>query len=1216
MTHGSATTAGAVGISLDSLLKTANLTMPRLFRKPARALLSVGIILFGFTASGVSAAGDIKTAADLELFEAIVADDARRVEAAVHQGAHVNEARNSQGESPLMAACGLGNLALVKLLKELGADLNLPVSTGLTYTNALARSLGKTSVLMYLVENGADIRGSSRTEPLILEVARTANVVVARYLLIKGADVNESNTSGWTALMSAVTSGQNARGRIEMVRLLVEWGALVDRRDADGQTALMQATDSHIVAYLLEKNADVNAVDARGNTVLSRVLASSALKEQEIAGLAQILLGKGASPDMLNGDKRTPLMIVVWRGYRAVAGILLDKGAGVDARDPIGVTALSVAAESHQAEMMRLLINRGADVNARDLFGGTPLFHLFNGLPCETMSDDAQLLVNILLDAGADLNMADSNNETLIDILRERGCASELTDYLRSKAVKQAVQAQVAAPRIGTPKTTAPPPQQVPERTGEKAREARISRKVDQLSYLYRRFYLAMGRRDLAVMDETFALGIDLNVQNKYLPDGTFLLTAIKSRDMILTAYLLTKKADANLRDLGGLTPLGAAVGSRHIMKFLFGKGADLNALCPSVDLMETPLALAVRQNDIESVKLLLSLGADVNRRDSTGSPPIMPALFLPDLAIARLMVDAGADVNTEVPGDWTTPLMNAVVSNNGPVVEFLVAAGADVNGKNIRGYSPLLLAVELADRSIIGLLLDKGADINLSGYGGTTPLIEAVMLNRGLSIVELLLARGAEVNASDNNGITPLIIATIRGQKDVVALLLDRGADVSLPDRLGKTPSDYAGERPNAELEAILRAAAVKVKVDAILAKTGKKQLRPEQLLAKAVRDGDIKGVRVLLDKGVRVTSRDDETRRPLITLAVVSGNLDMVDLLLDRGADINDAAGTTNLHVAVEAGQKAMVEHLLTKGARVNTLAEDGGSPLHAAVRLACVAEMGAAVDAAKKQQADRYRELAALLLDAGADTNAGTLQTTDLGEDSLWNPLHLAAYLGSPAMTGLLLRWAQVDARSANGNTPLHLAVLTLSGAAVVDVVALLLERGANPNDKNIKGNGVLQEALVWWDSWPGWGAVTQDGITRPRWLIMVEKLLAGGANPNEPGEYGVYPLHAAAESGLTELAELLIEKGGQPNVTDRDGNTPLYLAVRQNRTEMVRLLLGKNADRNPVNREEKTPLDEARRLKRNGSAEAVDIERLLLAAGAEAGPEQDKSSASTP
>jgi hypothetical protein len=164
-----------------------------------------------------------------------------------------------------------------------------------------------------------------------------------------------------------------------------------------------------------------------------------------------------------------------------------------------------------------------------------------------------------------------------------------------------------------------------------------------------------------------------------------------------------------------------------------------------------------------------------------------------------------------------------------------------------------------------------------------------------------------------------------------------------------------------------------------------------------------------------------------------------------------------------------------------------------------------------------------------------------------------------------------------------------------------MSLLMDRGANPNIKNDKGNGVLQEALLWWDSWPGWGAVSSDGAMRPRWLIMVERLLAGGADLREPGEYSVYPLHTAAESGLTELAGLLLGRGARVNVTDRDGNTPLYLAVRQNRTAMVRLLLGRGADINPVNRKQFTPLDEARYQMQSGSTEAAEIERLLLASG---------------
>jgi ankyrin repeat protein len=221
-----------------------------------RAIL-LALLLLTATPHPASAAY-IMRPADWSLFEAIASDDPRRVGEALSIGVNLNEARNSQGESPLMAAAARGNLDIVKNLVEHGADVNMAVPVGLTYTNALARGTGNLRVMMYLIERGASIEGTDQVEPLLLEVTRSSSVLVARYLLLKGANVNGTGPSGGTPLMNAVTCCQNGRGSMEMTRLLIEWGADVNRRDTEGQTALGKATDPHIVRYLVERGADIN----------------------------------------------------------------------------------------------------------------------------------------------------------------------------------------------------------------------------------------------------------------------------------------------------------------------------------------------------------------------------------------------------------------------------------------------------------------------------------------------------------------------------------------------------------------------------------------------------------------------------------------------------------------------------------------------------------------------------------------------------------------------------------------------------------------------------------------------------------------------------------------------------------------------------------------------------------------------------------------------
>lgn len=84
--------------------------------------------------------------------------------------------------------------------------------------------------------------------------------------------------------------------------------------------------------------------------------------------------------------------------------------------------------------------------------------------------------------------------------------------------------------------------------------------------------------------------------------------------------------------------------------------------------------------------------------------------------------------------------------------LQFLVAKGANVNVRDNKGVTPLVLAVRLNFLEGVEFLLSKGARVDEANAAGETPLITAVH-NRNVSLMRMLLKAGANPDRSDNSG-------------------------------------------------------------------------------------------------------------------------------------------------------------------------------------------------------------------------------------------------------------------------------------------------------------------------------------------------------------------------------------------------------------------------------------------------------------------------------
>ena len=107
----------------------------------------------------------------------------------------------------------------------------------------------------------------------------------------------------------------------------------------------------------------------------------------------------------------------------------------------------------------------------------------------------------------------------------------------------------------------------------------------------------------------------------------------------------------------------------------------------------ETPLLEAIRQRNIESVKRLISEGADVNQFDSRGFSPLLMVAG-GDFELIDILLKAGANVNAESK-QGATPLINSTTCSR--AVQKFLEAGADVNHRNINKQTALTVAAKTA---------------------------------------------------------------------------------------------------------------------------------------------------------------------------------------------------------------------------------------------------------------------------------------------------------------------------------------------------------------------------------------------------------------------------------------------------------------------------------------------------------------------------------------
>ena len=359
-----------------------------------------------------------------------------------------------------------------------------------------------------------------------------------------------------------------------------------------------------------------------------------------------------------------------------------------------------------------------------------------------------------------------------------------------------------------------------------------------------------------AMIEALLKAGADAKALTTF--DGeTVLMTAARAGNADAVKILLDHGADVNAREnYKGQTALmwAAAEGHPDVVKLLLAHGADwkvhsfdretkmpklsaASSVSPIARGGFTAFLFTAREGDIESAKVMIEGGVDIDQTDVDGATGLVVSIMNKKYTFAKFLLDRGANPNladvkgraalyaaVDMRNEDYSALPNRKEDDPMPsleIVKALLARGANPNTpltKNLPGRSgmdsgdttldegttPLMRAARSGDAAVMRALLEKGADPKLATKEGNTALMFAAGIGyrdkntRGteaeaLEGVKVALGTGLDLNQTNARGETALHGAASRGADSIVQFLVDHGAKLDAKTKQGFTPLDFA---------------------------------------------------------------------------------------------------------------------------------------------------------------------------------------------------------------------------------------------------------------------------------------------------------------------------------------------------------------------------------------------------------------------------------------
>jgi ankyrin repeat protein len=190
----------------------------------------------------------------------------------------------------------------------------------------------------------------------------------------------------------------------------------------------------------------------------------------------------------------------------------------------------------------------------------------------------------------------------------------------------------------------------------------------------------------------------------------------------------LLPASDVNARDRLGNTALiyAASGGHAEVLRLLLREGADASAK-NGAGLSALERATDSGRRDAAEVLLAASDGVRLRGVLTGLDSLLLEACRGAETVEVERLLARGASVEARSHGTGWTPLVNACAFGRVDAARVLLDAGADVNGAAADGRTPLHFSAELGDLELISLLLERGADASVRDHHGESPQAAAV---------------------------------------------------------------------------------------------------------------------------------------------------------------------------------------------------------------------------------------------------------------------------------------------------------------------------------------------------------------------------------------------------------------------------------------------------------------------------------------------------------
>ncbi len=418
----------------------------------------------------------------------------------------------------------------------------------------------------------------------------------------------------------------------------------------------LQQQDLQQVRQLLDQHIDVNAPQIDGMTPLHWAVYHDDVRT------TKLLLSADANPNAENRYGVPPLALACTSGNATIVELLLAAGANASAKLRGGETMLMTAARTGKLAPVQSLIARGCDVNARERRGQTALMW--------AAADGHAEVVDALIRAGADYRAALESGFTPLFFAVRNGHVAVVQRLLSTGIdVNETLHTEKATgkgPRSGTSPLL------------------------------------------LAVENGHFDLAIGLLEAGAEPNDSQRGYTALH----VITWVRKPVRGD------GDPSPIGSGMAtSLDCVRALVAHGANINALHGphkgnnnALDKTDaTAFLLAAETGDVTLMRLLLELGADPNLTNADHCTPLLAAAGVGVLSngdqsagteeeaieTVALLLELGADINA-VDDKGNSAMHGATYENRFELLEYLAQHGADIgvwNRKNNRRWTPLDIA-------------------------------------------------------------------------------------------------------------------------------------------------------------------------------------------------------------------------------------------------------------------------------------------------------------------------------------------------------------------------------------------------------------------------------------------------------------------------------------------------------------------------------------------